>query len=136
MVSFLLPSSHYNSYLTVKNSVMKTKLVFTLVLTVLISGCQKQQADDIPDNSSVTTQFEKSDTIIGGYLDKLDSPETPQAEQIQILCTDYSAEYKAHYMPALLKLSPQEYTEAKLLKDLDIALAYYKEKLGINCDSN
>jgi hypothetical protein len=36
-------------------------------------------------------------------------------------------------MPNLLKLNPENYTEAKLLSDLDIALNYYKEKENIQC---
>ena len=36
-------------------------------------------------------------------------------------------------MPALMKLSPGEYTESKLIKDLDIALDYYKKKDNIQC---
>ncbi|OTG70048.1 hypothetical protein B9T38_13585 [Acinetobacter sp. ANC 4218] len=115
---------------------MKTKILSTLLLTLAITGCQKQ-----PDQSASTgtpdptakAQFEKSDTIINTYLDKLDSAETQQAERTQILCKDYPTEYKTNYMPALLKLSPTEYTQAKLLKDLDMALDYYKKKDSIKC---
>lgn len=117
---------------------MKTKIFSTLLLTLAITGCQKK-----PDQSASTgipdpvakAQFEKSDEIINTYLDKLDSAETPLAERAQILCKDYPAEYKANYMPALLKLSPTEYTRAQLLKDLDIALDYYKNKDNIQCQS-
>ena len=115
---------------------MKTKILSTLLLTLSITGCQKQ-----PDQSASTgtpdpvakAEFEKSDAIISTYLDKLDSAETSQAEMMQILCKDYPTEYKTNYMPALLKLSPTEYTRAQLLKDLDIALDYYKKKDNVQC---
>lgn len=115
---------------------MKTKIFTTLLLTLSITGCQKQPEEAaISQNPDPLTkvQFEKSDAIINTYLDKLDSAETPQAERTQILCKDYPTEYKTNYMPALLRLSPTEYTREKLLKDLDIALDYYKKKDNIQC---
>ncbi|WP_349929430.1 hypothetical protein ABJ384_05695 [Acinetobacter sp. A1-4-2] len=115
---------------------MKTKIFTTLLLTLAITGCQKEPSQSASANTTdpvAKVQFEKSDTIINTYLDKLDNPETPKAERIHILCKDYPAEYKTNYMPALLRLSPAEYTRAKLLKDLDIALDYYKKKDNIQC---
>lgn len=119
---------------------MKTKIFTTLLLTFSITGCQKKPEEVTTAATGKTNlvakaQFEKSDAIINTYLDKLDSAETPQAERIQILCKDYPTEYKTNYMPALLKLSPTEYTRAKLLKDLGIALDYYKKKDNIECQS-
>lgn len=115
---------------------MKTKIFTTLLLTLSITGCQKQPEKDAASQKIdpvVKAQFEKSDAIINTYLDKLDSAEMPQAERIHILCKDYPTEYKTNYMPALLKLSPTEYTRAQLLKDLDIALDYYKKKDNVQC---
>lgn len=112
---------------------MKKRILTTLLLSVLIIGCQKQQAEDPKENNTATAQFEKSDTVIGKYLDRLDDPNTAQDARIQILCKDYPAEYKTNYMSALLKLQPNEYTEAKLLADLESALDYYKKKLVIKC---
>ncbi len=112
---------------------MKIKILSTLLITLTITGCQKQQAENPTENRTAKTQFEKSDVIIGNYLDRLDNPNTPKAEQINIICKDYPAEYKNHYMPALLQLQPHDYTETKLLNDLDMAVNYYKEKLNIGC---
>lgn len=115
---------------------MKTITLATLLLTLAIIGCQKQPEDTKTSNGAdpvAKAQFEKSDAIINTYLDKLDSADTPQTERTQILCKDYPAEYKTNYMPALLRLSPTEYTRAKLLKDLDIALDYYKKKDNVQC---
>ncbi|WP_374666504.1 hypothetical protein [Acinetobacter sp.] len=115
---------------------MKTKLLIPLLLALAVSGCQKQQAEDTQSNESMTAQFQKSDAMIGAYLDKLDDPATAQAERTKILCQDYPAEYKSNYMPALLKLQPQDYTESKLLNDLQMALDYYKDKFDIHCSPN
>ena len=112
------------------------KIIFTsLLLSLAITGCQKQEPEPAQstDREKATAQFTKSDAIISNYLDKLDNPNTPKAEQISIICKDYPHEYKTNYTPALLKLQPNAYTEAQLLKDLDIALNYYKEKLSITC---
>lgn len=113
---------------------MKKVILTTLLLSLATTGCQKQQAEDTKANDSVTAQFEKSDNRISKFLDRLDDPNTTQDTRMQILCKDYPAEYKTNYMPALVKLSPGEYTEAKLIKDLNIALDYYKSEFGINCE--
>lgn len=114
---------------------MKTKLITTaLLLSLTITGCQKQQAEDPKENSTATAQFEQSDEKITKYLDQLDDPNTTQEDRIQILCKDYPTEYKTNYMPALMELSPSEYTESKLIKDLNIALDYYKSEFEIKCE--
>lgn len=131
-MGFLFPITAYNSQQ--QDKTMKTKLTIALLLSISITGCQKQQDKDPKTHSAAAAQFEKSDALISNYLDKLDIPNTPKAEQINIICKDYPTEYKTNYMPALLKLQPNDYTEAQLLKDLDIALNYYKEKLSITCE--
>jgi len=112
---------------------MKKITLSALLLTLFFAGCQKQQAEEAKSDPAITAQFEKSDAVIGTYLDKLESLETPHEEKTQILCKDYPAEYKTKYMPALLVLSPGEYTEASLLADLKSALDYYKNKFSIKC---
>jgi len=112
---------------------MKKITLATLLLTLLFTGCQKQQAEEAKPDPAITAQFEKSDAVIGTYLDKLENLKTPKEEKTQILCKDYPAEYKTKYMPALLVLSPSEYTEASLLADLKSALDYYKNKFSIKC---
>lgn len=113
---------------------MKLEIPLTLLLALALTGCQKQQAEDAKPDANIAAQFEKSDAVIGAYLDKLDSPETPKGEKAQILCKDYPAEYKTNYMPALLQLAPKDYTEDKLATDLEIALDYYKDKFKISCE--
>jgi len=117
---------------------MKTKLLTASLLLIILTGCDKQpeQTASEPSNDpTITAQFEQSDEKIGKYLDQLDDPNTTQDARIQILCKDYPTEYKNNYMPALLKLSPTEYSEVKLLKELEIALDYYKEKNQITCQT-
>ena len=111
---------------------MKTKIISTLIPTILIIGCQ-EKPEGVTAYQSKQAQFEQSDEKITKFLDQLDDPNTAQDVRIQILCKDYPAEYKTHYMPALMKLSPGEYTEGKLIKDLDIALDYYKKKDNVQC---
>ena len=116
---------------------MKTKLITTALLFTMLTGCEKQPQQAVAtqnsDNPTITAQFEKSDNRISKFLDRLDDPNTTQDARIQILCKDYPTEYKENYMASLLKLSPGEYTESKLIKDLDIALDYYKKKDNIQC---
>ena len=115
---------------------MKTKILTTTLFLIALTGCDKRTEPLTPeqsDNPTITAQFEKSDNRISKFLDRLDDPNTPQDARMQIICKDYPTEYKTNYMPALMKLSPGEYTEGKLIKDLDIALDYYKKKDNIQC---
>lgn len=117
---------------------MKIKILTTILLLITLVGCEKPPKPIISESSSdttITAQFEKSDSRISKFLDRLDDPNTPQDARIQILCKEYPAEYKENYMPSLLKLSPGEYTEAKLLSDLESALDYYKNSFEIKCSN-
>lgn len=101
------------------------------LLSLGLMACQKEQTEPKED-PKVTQQFEQADQKIGAYLDALDSSATPKDQSTKIICEDYPQTYKDDYLPNLMKLSP-EYTEQKLLKDLDTALDYYKKKLSIEC---
>lgn len=117
---------------------MKTKFLTTTLCLVILTGCNKQSEPPTSETSNdptITAQFEQSDEKIGKYLDQLDDPNTTQDVRIQILCKDYPTEYKKNYMPSLLKLSPTEYSEVKLLKELEIALDYYKNSYEIKCSN-
>lgn len=111
------------------------KIIFTTLLALTVTGCNRPSdpTSESSVDSKITAQFEKSDNRISKFLDRLDDPNTPQDARIQILCKDYPAEYKINYMPALMELSPGEYTKGKLIKDLDTALDYYKKKDNIQC---
>lgn len=118
---------------------MKTNILIATLFFIMLTGCNNQSkvaetsTSDETDSSIANVRFEKSDKRISKFLDQLDDPNTAQDVRIQILCKDYPAEYKTNYMPSLLKLSPGEYTEGKLIKDLDIALDYYKKKDNVQC---
>ncbi|WP_353164918.1 hypothetical protein [Acinetobacter sp.] len=115
---------------------MNSKLVIALSLIFVVTACSKtpdQNTSKQTDHPTVTAQFEQSDEMIRKYLDQLDDPNTTLDDKKRIVCVDYPKEYKSNYMPSLLKLNPENYTEAKLLSDLDIALSYYKEKENIQC---
>lgn len=111
---------------------MKHITFITLLLSLAFTGCQKQQAADV-DLDAVTTALEKSDNILGVYIEKLNSEFTTQEVRVKILCRDYPHEYKNNYMPNLLKLSPGEYSETVLLADMDLVLDHYKQTSNIQC---
>lgn len=114
---------------------MKIKfLVLSIILVT--SACSKrpeQLAIESSNDSAVTVQFEKADQKISDFLDELDDHDTSQERRTQIICKDYPAVYKNEYMPALLKLSSDEYTEPQLLQDMKIALDYYVQKDKVIC---
>ena len=112
---------------------MKTIIISALLLALTITGCQKEPEAPNASESNLKAQFEKSDAVINGYLDKLDSQATPIEEKKQILCKDYPSEYKNNYIPAMLQSKGNTYTKEKLLADMDIALDYYKKKDSIQC---
>ena len=88
-----------------------------------------------PSNPEIDykAQFEKSDQKISRFMDQLDDPKTVQQDRIRILCKDWPEDYKSEYMPALLHLKPQEFTQPKLLEELKTATDYYKNSAGITC---
>jgi len=116
-------------------NIQKILLVFSILA---FTGCQKQPeqaATAEPSNDpAVTVKFEQADQKISDFLDQLDDPKTSQERRAQIICKDYPAVYKNEYIPALLKLSPNKYTEPKLLQDMKIALNYYVQKDKVICN--
>lgn len=107
------------------------KLTISLLLLLILTACQKERPE-LKTDTQITQKFEQSDTKISEYLDALDNPKTPKEQSTKIICEDYPKTYKTEYMPALLELSPT-YTEQGLMKDIDNALNFYKQKLGIEC---
>lgn len=118
----------------------KIKIAFLSFLGLLV-GCEKPatdvsaQAQMQSTTSIIQAEFEKSDQILTRYLDALDAAQTSRADKIQIICHDYPHEYKVGYMKSLLLLKPQAFTETELLKQLEQAMAFYKEKDHIQCTS-
>ncbi|WP_180095558.1 hypothetical protein [Acinetobacter sp. YH12205] len=113
---------------------MKKTTITTLLLALIITGCQKQPAA-LPEHerTAITKQFEESDEKINGYFDLLENPSTSQEVRKQILCKDWPDIYYKQYVPALKQLSP-EYTDEELSQALDRAVDYYKEKYVIDCN--
>lgn len=113
---------------------MKKTTITTLLLALIVTGCQKQPAA-LPEEerAAITKQFEESDEKINGYFDLLENPSTSQEVRKQILCKDWPDIYYKQYVPALKQLSP-EYTDEELSQALDRAVDYYKEKYVINCN--
>ena len=109
---------------------MKNITLTILLLSLIITGCKKQLTGAEIDEA--TTALEKSEEVLGIYLERLDSEFTAQEIRTQILCKDYPYEYEKNYVPNMLKLS-SEYTEAVLLSDLDKTLDYYKLRDQVQC---
>ncbi|RZH37878.1 hypothetical protein EXD94_16775 [Acinetobacter pittii] len=57
----------------------------------------------------------------------------PNDEKREILCKSYPEVYKNHYMPALLKPSPHQYSEEVLLRDFEAVIKFYKQAWFIKC---
>lgn len=110
---------------------MKHITLITLLLSLAFTGCQKQQASNV-DLDAVTTALEKSDSILGVYIEKLDSEFTTQDVKVKIVCRDYPHEYQTNYTPNMLKLN-SNYTEPALLADMDLIMDHYKKRDSIRC---
>lgn len=114
---------------------MLEKLFYTLglsiSLTVLVSCTKQVESKALPP--SVEAQFMTADKEIGKMLDDLENRDIPLQRKREILCNTYPDVYKKQYMPALLKLSPNLYTEETLLSDFDAVVRFYKKTFVVNC---
>ncbi|MDH2651230.1 hypothetical protein [Acinetobacter baumannii] len=114
---------------------MLVKLLYTLGLTIslipLIS-CTKQD-ETKPLSTSVEKQFMKASEQIDTMLNALENREVALNVKREILCKTYPEVYKNHYMPALLKLSPNVYTKETLLRDYEAVISFYKKTFVVNC---
>lgn len=109
---------------------MRTITFTALILSFTITGCQKQLTNSEVD--AAATALEKSEKILGVYIDKLESEFTDERLRVQILCKDYPGEYEKNYVPNMLKLS-SEYTESELLRDMNATLDHYRRNENIQC---
>lgn len=128
---FLLSNFTYNSKLNNnKINTMKIITFIALLLSFTVTGCQQSQ--DTVDIDEVTIALEKSENILGTYIEKLDSEFTVKDVRAQIICKDYQYEYTQNYIPSMLKLS-SEYTKSELLRDMNTTLDYYRSIENIQC---
>ncbi|ATO18948.1 hypothetical protein BS636_04375 [Acinetobacter sp. LoGeW2-3] len=116
---------------------MKKLKFTTLLITFAIAGCQKQpeqaEAAMTTDKNSVDViQFEQADQKISNFLDQLDNPATPMEVRKQIICKDYPEAYFKEYVPAFMKIAPEN-TKEQLEQDLKLALDFYKKKDNVVC---
>jgi len=114
---------------------MLAKLLYTLgcsiFIVVLISCTKKIENKPLP--SSVEELYQTSSHQIGNMLDDLNNHEVPLEKKREILCKTYPEVYKNHYMPALLKISSDQYTEETLLRDFEAVIKFYKQAWSIKC---
>lgn len=114
---------------------MLVKLLYTLgcsIFLVALVSCTKK-IENKPLPLSVEEQYLSSNHEIGKMLDALNNHDAPIDKKREILCKSYPKVYKNHYMPALLKLSPDTYTEEILLRDFEAVISFYKKAFVINC---
>lgn len=103
-----------------------------LVISLTLVSCTKQTENKaLPP--SVEAQFMSADQQIGKMLDDLNSQNVLLDRKREILCNTYPDVYKKQYMPALLKLSPHEYTEEILLRDFEAVISFYKKAFVVKC---
>jgi len=114
---------------------MLVKLLYTLGLSislVVLVSCTKQGENKaLPP--SVEAQFMSADQQIGKMLDDLNNQNVPLDRKREILCKTYPEVYKKQYMPALLKLSPHDYTEQSITRDFEAVISFYKKAFVVNC---
>ncbi len=114
---------------------MLVKLLYTLgcsIFFVVLVSCTKK-IENKPLPPSVEEQYLTSNQEIGEMLDALNNRDVPIVEKREILCKTYPKVYKNYYMPALLKLSPDQYTEEILLRDFEAVIKFYKQAWSIKC---
>lgn len=109
-----------------------TFLSSCLVISLILVSCTKQvENKSLP--TSVEAQFISADKEIGKMLDDLENRNIPLQQKQEILCNTYPDIYKKQYMPALLKLSPNDYNEQTLTRDFEAVISFYKKSFVINC---
>lgn len=114
---------------------MLEKLFYTLGLSVFLVAlvsCTKQvENKKLPP--SVEAQFMSAEQQIGKMLDDLNNQNVPLERKREILCKTYREVYKTQYMPALLKLSPHDYTEQSITRDFEAVISFYKKAFVVKC---
>ncbi|MDO7447491.1 hypothetical protein Q5X56_08855 [Acinetobacter baumannii] len=111
-----------------RNSILSSYFLISLAFI----GCSKE-VEIKPLPPSVEEEYLTSNQEIGEMLDALNNRDVPIVEKREILCKTYPEVYKNHYMPALLKLSPDSYTEEILLRDFEAVIKFYKQAWSIKC---
>ena len=114
---------------------MLEKLLYALgcsILLVVLISCTKQ-VEIQPLPPSVEEEYLNSKHEIDKMLDALNNREVPLENKREILCRTYPEVYKNYYMPALLKLSPDQYSEEVLLRDFEAVIKFYKQAWSIKC---
>ncbi|MFW1784367.1 hypothetical protein ACG9XL_08135 [Acinetobacter nosocomialis] len=112
---------------------MRTSLLSScLLISLAFIGCSNG-VEIKPLPPSVEEEYLTSKHEIDKMLDALNNHEVTNDEKRKILCKTYPEVYKNHYMPALLKLSPHQYSEEVLLRDFEAVIKFYKQAWSIKC---
>lgn len=111
-----------------RNSILSSCLLISLAFI----GCSKK-VEIKPLPPSVEEEYLNSNHEIGKMLDALNNHDVPIDEKQKILCKTYPEVYINHYMPAILKLSPHQYSKEVLLRDFEAVIKFYKQAWSIKC---
>lgn len=111
-----------------RNSILSSYLLMCLTFI----GCTKQ-IENKPLPPSVEEEYLTSKQEIDKMLDALNNREVPLEKKREILCKTYPEVYKNQYMPALLKITSDQYSEETLLRDFEAVISFYEKAFVINC---
>lgn len=103
-----------------------------LLMCLSLFGCTKQ-VENKQRPPSIDKQYQSANQQIEKMLDALNNREVPLEKKREILCKTYPEVYKNHYMPALLKISSDQYSEETLLRDFEAVIKFYKQAWSIKC---
>jgi hypothetical protein len=114
-----------------RNSILYSFLFISLTSSLL--GCSKKhEVKTLPP--SIEAQYMSAEQQLSKMLSDLNNLDVPLQRKRVILCKTYREVYKTQYMPALLKLSPHNYTEQSITRDYEAVISFYKKAFDVNCD--
>lgn len=107
------------------------------LILIFSAACQDKQQPETAKQEKIKQagqKFDSADQKLSQILDKIESSETDPDTRKQLVCHEYPVIYKEQYMPALLELSPEQFSKDSLLSDYDFVEKDFKERYNIQCD--
>lgn len=121
---------------------MRKHLFLSLMSLMLLVGCDKNKtiSQDVSEKAPSTSPikdsadaYDDADQAMTDLSDKIDAQTTSAVERKTLICEAYAETYKKQLMPALSKLSPEQYNEKSLLSDLDFQLKDLESEYQVSC---
>lgn len=117
----------------------KTFLLVMSVLLIFNTGCQDKPQPEAAAQEKIKQAGQRFDVVdqkLSELFDQIEAPSTDQQFRTQLICKDYPTLYKQQYMPALLALSPEQFSKDSLLSDFEFVQKDLTERYGIECTEN